>query len=148
MEPRDDALYPNGRTGLRVQTALGGNGCLLEIVDRRGGALAHVVLETPELDTLIRALADLRAALGDPVPAALDPGARLTVLIDPAWQAKPPAPGTGQGGAILVLRHPGLGWQGFLLPRTEAAELGYALVRLAQLDLPSEPATLVPLPPP
>lgn len=86
----------------------------------------------PELDTLVRTLADLRALMSDPVPRTLDPGARLTVLSDPAWQVKPPAPGTGRDVAVLALRHPGLGWLGFLLPQLEAAALGHGFVRLIQ----------------
>ena len=133
--PSDETPHPEGhRAGLRVRVAPGGDRCLFEVVDRRGRALAHVALETPELDSLVRSLADLRAAMGDPVPATLDPGARLTVLVDPAWQTRLPAAGTGpEGGAaaVLALRHPGLGWLGFLLPRAEAAALGHSLTRLA-----------------
>lgn len=145
MEPSDDAPYPEGQAGLRVRVAPGGSQSLFEILDRRGEVLAHIVLETPELDILIRTLADLRTALSDPVPASLDPGARLVALANPAWQVKPPAPGTGQDGAVLALRHSGLGWLGFLLSRAEAATLGYSLVQLAQRGLRAEPATLVPV---
>lgn len=139
MEPSEETPYPKGRCGLRVRAAPGGNVCLFEIVDRRGRALAHVALEVPELDSLVRLLADLRAGLDDPVPASLDPGARLVALVDPLWQAKLPSSPDAPDGVTLALRHPGLGWLGFLLPPCEAAALGQSLTQLAQAPQP-EPA--------
>jgi hypothetical protein len=149
MDPSDETPYPEGQCGLRVQAAPGGTVCLFEIVDRRGRALAHVALEAPELDSLVRLLADLRAGLGDPVPASLDAGARLVALVDPAWQARLPSSPDAPEGVTLALRHPGLGWLGFLLPPREAAVLGQSLVQLAAARSGPAPApAAVPLTPP
>ena len=91
----------------------------------------------------MRVLADLRSRLSEPVPAALDPGSRLVVQVDPAWRTRPPAAGAERDGILLVLRHRGLGWLGFLLPRAKAAALGRSLVRLARRR-PPPPAAPTP----
>ena len=135
MEPSDETPYPDGHAGLRAQVIPGGSKCLFEILGRRGQPLAHVALETPEVDQLMQRLAELRAAMNEAVPAALDPGVRLVLLVDPAWQLKPLLPGKGQDGAVLALRHPGLGWLGFLLPQSKVAALGHGLVQLGQQQM-------------
>ena len=113
----------------------GGQACLFEIVDQHGRALAHVALETPELDQLVGRLAELRTGLGEPVPMATDPGARLSVQVDPAVTVRRLVGSGAQSGmasgAVLALRHSGLGWLGFLLPPTKAGTLSQALARLA-----------------
>jgi hypothetical protein len=152
MEPSAGTPYPEGQQGLRVQALPGGHGCLFEILDRHGRALAHVVLETPELDTLLPVLADLRAGLAEPVPATLDPSARLVALVDPAVETRLPTVAM-PAGAVLALRHPGLGWLAFLLQPSRAAALGSSLLRLAQSvpALRPEPVVapgVVPLTPP
>ena len=141
MDLSDEAPYPEGQCGLRVQAVPGGSRCLFEIVDRRGRALAHVALQAPELDSLVRQLAELRSCLGEPVPRTLDPGARLVALVDPVWQAKPLSSPDAPDGVVLALRHPGLGWLGFLLPWPEAAMLGNSPTDFAQVLQP-EPGCL------
>jgi hypothetical protein len=131
MEPSAETPYPDGQQGLRVRARPGWHECLFEIVDRHGQALAHVVLEAPELDSLVRLVADLRAGLADRVPASLDPGARVVALVDPALKTARPT-GTLPDGIILALRHPGLGWLAFLLPPPKAVALGTSLLQLAQ----------------
>lgn len=130
MKPSGEMPYPEGQASLRVGAAPGGNRCLFEILSRHGQVLAHVALETPELESLLRSLVDLRATMSEPVPALLDPGTRLAMLANPAWQVSPPARGMDQYEAVLALCHPGLGWQGFLLSRSEALALGQSLIQL------------------
>jgi hypothetical protein len=90
------------------------------------GSLFRIRLEAPELDDLIRALADARTRLEEEVAPELDEGARITnVVVDPAYLV---GKNSAKGQALVAFRHPGLGWLGFQLQRevTEAmvARLG------------------------
>ena len=93
------------------------------LMEESGVALGHVIWEAPELEQFIGQLAEARARLADEVAAELDPGSRLVAIIDPAWRV--PAP--HESGKVLCLRHPGLGWLGFLLPWLEAKKLALFL---------------------
>lgn len=84
--------------------------------------LAHMFFEAPELSSLIDGLAALRGRMGDPVADQLDPGSRLQAVVDPVWRVEP-----NSAGKLLALRHPGLGWQGFLLPLLEAEAMALFL---------------------
>jgi hypothetical protein len=82
-------------------------------------------LDAAEIEALIDQLAVARAALAPMVPADVDPGTRVRVLSDPRWVI----PADDQyDGRVLALRHPGLGWLGFLFPRPEALQVARWLV--------------------
>lgn len=97
-----------------------------------GIALGHILYEAPELESLIRIIANQRAGLLDPVSPELDPGSRLEVIPDPAWATRRPKDPGRERDVVLALRHPGLGWVSFLLPPHEAAALGQSLTALSQ----------------
>ncbi|PAX06537.1 hypothetical protein [Sphingomonas lenta] len=85
------------------------------------GELFGARLEGPELDDLIRALADGRARLADAVAPELDEGARITdVTVDPAYLV---GKNSDKGQALVAFRHPGLGWLGFQLRRDVVAAM-------------------------
>ena len=73
--------------------------------------------------------------MAEPVVENLDPGARLLATINPAWQTRPPHE---RDGVALVIRNPGLGWLGYLLPLHEARAMGQSLLDLAQEQRPAD----------
>jgi hypothetical protein len=100
----------------------GGDTAILEMHED-GKPLAHLYLDAAELEGLIRDLAKIRATMADQVAPALDPGGRLDLERSPAWIAD-----TRDGNAVLALRHPGMGWLGFLLEMEKAQAIGTALL--------------------
>lgn len=98
-----------------------------------GKPLGWINLDVAAAHHHLEAVGAARAKLTDEVAATLDTGSRITATFDPTWRTDPgPVPET----VSVVLRHPGLGWLGFLLPAQEARALGDSLVALAG---PSEP---------
>jgi hypothetical protein len=92
-----------------------------------GKPLAHMILDAASLEGLIRDLARVRARLAEEVTPELDPGARIDIEASPAW--KIPRTHTGPPGVVLALRHPGVGWLGFLLDKERAQAIGKALTK-------------------
>lgn len=99
-------------------------------------ARRHVVLEVGEAKATLAAaeaearlheLAQARAELADRVPDDLDENARVEALFDPLWRTSPQA-----DGPALLVRHPGLGWLGFLFPPADAKAIGQSLVAMAE----------------
>ena len=86
--------------------------------------IGHIRLEAPELEGLIHHLAANRAGLIDQVPRELDPGTRLNPIVDPVWRAQP----DDDGGVLLAIRHPGLGWLSFVLPQAECKNMAKYLL--------------------
>ena len=84
-----------------------------------GASASWVELDGPGLDWLIAQLAAARANLPEPVADEFDPTNPPMATDDPAWWVSDP----DSQGSTLALRHPGLGWLSFRLPRNEAAEL-------------------------
>jgi hypothetical protein len=80
----------------------------------------RIRLSTYEMDKFIADLGLHRALMFDEVPRGLDPKSRTQTIQDPAWR---PASTPGHSGKALALRHPGLGWLGFLFPDNEAAAI-------------------------
>jgi hypothetical protein len=108
----------DGDVNFTITPATGGRLVRLEtFVD--GDSVSWVDLDGPGVDWLIENLAAARATLAEPVPVDLDPSADLTVTENPSWWVFDPEP----DGQTLVLRHPGLGWLGFLFDQDQAAEI-------------------------
>jgi hypothetical protein len=82
-------------------------------------------LTADQLDNLIAKLSRVRSEMDPSVPLDLPIGISIDPIRDPAWYA-PPAEST-PGSAVLVLRHPGLGWIAFGMPKQSAFEMGYYL---------------------
>jgi len=80
----------------------------------------RIRLSTYEMDKFIADLGSHRALMLDEVPRGLDPKSRTQTVHDPSWR---PASTPGHSGKTLALRHPGLGWLGFLFPDNEAAAI-------------------------
>jgi hypothetical protein len=89
--------------------------------------LGHIFLDPATLEKHIRDCAAHRAQMPDEVPRDLDPGSRLEGSVyDPIWRI--PAQ-RHEGGRILALRHPGIGWLGFVIPEHEAKSLAEWLTK-------------------
>ncbi len=73
-------------------------------------------LSATELDELIAAAVKRRAEL-KPEPAT-QPPEKCEAIVNPAWHTSPLAQ-----GVLFLLRHPGLGWLGFVLPHEHRVHL-------------------------
>ena len=98
---------------------------------------AEINLTAAETDALMAALASERAKLAESIPFEIAQGTRLNTIIDPAWRTRP-APHPSIAGPLLALRHPGFGWQAFILPRHEAQSLGKWLAEYTESTKPRE----------
>ncbi|HEY1999142.1 MAG TPA: hypothetical protein VGH41_18775 [Paraburkholderia sp.] len=83
-----------------------------------------VLLEAPELDAVIERLSLLRAAMRPEIPKEPSRTHQYVIEMDPCWHTeKHPL----YEGAVLFLRHSGLGWAGFALPTHSLSTLSKAL---------------------
>jgi hypothetical protein len=92
-----------------------------------GKALAHITLDAASLEGVIRELGRVRSNMNEIVPLELDPGARIETTPPSSWRV----PGAHNGPTetlLLALRHPGLGWLGYLFDEVNARKLGKALL--------------------
>ncbi|ACR30348.1 hypothetical protein [Burkholderia glumae] len=74
---------------------------------------ASVLLDPADVDAVIQYLSLLRASMQPPVPETPSRSEQYVVEMDPCWYTEQHAL---YGGAVLFLRHTGLGWSGFALP--------------------------------
>ncbi len=97
---------------------------LLKLVEDDKPA-GQATLNATELDNVIAGLGEFRASLADSVSAEpkQDAESREFVVIDPAWRTER-SPHAEIDGVLVRLRHIGLGWVSFLLPRKEGSALG------------------------
>lgn len=85
-----------------------------------------VFLEVEEVDAVIEHLGLIRAAMRPAVPKAPSRAHQYAVEMDPCWHSeKHPL----YDGTVLFLRHSGLGWTGFALPRHSLVQLNHVLSR-------------------
>ncbi|WP_144110509.1 hypothetical protein [Paraburkholderia sp. BCC1886] len=85
-----------------------------------------VLVEVAELDALIEHLGVLRAAMRPEVPKEPLRTHQYVIEVDPCWHTeKHPL----HEGAVMFLRHSGLGWAGFALPTESLAKLQQALAQ-------------------
>ena len=88
--------------------------------------LGYFVCDAATLEGLIRGLAQIRRNMSEQVSPELDPMSRIETEAFPAWMV-PDTHNAPVPGAMLCLRHAGLGWLGFLLEREQALRIGKAL---------------------
>jgi hypothetical protein len=111
-------MTDDSKIDFRLTPLDGGQGVRLEtFVDE--ASVSWVELGAEGLDALIADLAAARAELTQPVAEAFDPATAPPPTEDPAWWVADPDP----QGIGLALRHPGLGWLGFYLPKDEALQM-------------------------
>ncbi|RFU48260.1 hypothetical protein [Paraburkholderia sp. DHOC27] len=92
----------------------------------------HVVLGAEEVDAVIERLALIRASMRPEIAKEPSRTHQYVIEMDPCWHTeKHPL----YEGAVLFMRHSGLGWAGFALPTPSLAKLHEALGKhLAQLE--------------
>jgi len=90
-----------------------------------GKVAGESTLNAKELDAVIAGLGHFRAALPEQVSPEPNQsgGSQEFVVIDPAWRTVQ-SPHGDIDGIVMRLRHIGLGWVSFLLPRHEGRALG------------------------
>jgi hypothetical protein len=98
-------------------------------IDVKEKALAHILLSGPDAEAFINEVAKQRSALAEGVIPDLDPGYRVTAMVDPTWRMPNHRI---QQGRILHVRHPGMGWLTFVFPEKQAAQIAEWLTK----DLP------------
>lgn len=94
-------------------------------------ALGHITLDASGLEELIHRLGEIRQQMTDEVPTELDPQFRIQVVHQPAWRVPEKHNGPKQT-AMLVLRHPGLGWLAFHLEQDRAASIAKHIVEYSK----------------
>jgi hypothetical protein len=90
-----------------------------------GKVVGESTLNAVEMDAVITGLGQFRASLNQQVRPEPDQsgGAQEFVVIDLAWRTAQ-SPHAEMDGIVMRLRHIGLGWVSFLLPRHEGRALG------------------------
>ncbi len=84
-------------------------------------------LSAEELEEFIQRAAKLRAAT-EPYPR-IDAPEAADAVVNPAWYTM-----LGEGGTLLQIRHPGIGWLSFVIPPAERAHLLSLLLQQALVD--------------
>jgi hypothetical protein len=92
----------------------------------------NVVLEAEEVDAVIERLSLIRASMRPEIPKEPSRTHQYVIEMDPCWHSeKHPM----YDGAVLFLRHSGLGWAGFALPTQSLTMLKEAVDRhIAQIE--------------
>jgi hypothetical protein len=92
----------------------------------------NVVLEAEEVDAVIERLSLIRASMRPEIPKEPSRTHQYVIEMDPCWHSeKHPM----YDGAVLFLRHSGLGWAGFALPTQSLTQLKEAVDRhIAQIE--------------
>jgi hypothetical protein len=81
-------------------------------------------LDPAKVEEMIQQLSDLRETLAPQVAAAIQPGQRMFVTPEPIWDV------SGEirdDGKVLLIRHPGIGWIGFIVPHDDCRRLAKKL---------------------
>jgi hypothetical protein len=73
---------------------------------------------------LIHELSDLRTELAPQVPTSIPTGQRHFVTPEPLWDVSIEV---RDDGRVLMIRHPGIGWLGFILPQADCDRLAKKL---------------------
>lgn len=114
----------------RVGQSEDGQSAFLEMhQDGKPDTTQHMLFSASELEWLIHRLAKVRSALPEAVAPALDPGSRLDPEMNPTWSVVDAQQHSGPPGIVLAIRHSGLGWLGFHLPKDAAKALRGALTK-------------------
>lgn len=81
-------------------------------------------LDPTKVTELIHELSDLRETLAPQVPNSIPAGKRLFVTPEPLWEISGEA---RDDGKVLLIRHPGIGWLGFIIPHDDCKRLAKKL---------------------
>jgi hypothetical protein len=103
----------------------------IELINQYGTPAVHVavddksvVLEAADVDAVIEHLSMIRAQMRPEVPKEPSRQHQYVIELDPSWHTeRHPL----YDGAVMFLRHTGLGWTGFALPTQSLVRLHQAL---------------------
>jgi hypothetical protein len=79
-----------------------------------------VMLEADEVDAVIEHLGMLRASMRPEIPKQPSRSHQYVIETDPCWHAER---NPLFDGAVLLLRHSGIGWAGFAIPQESLVKL-------------------------
>ncbi|WP_028228388.1 hypothetical protein [Paraburkholderia ferrariae] len=82
------------------------------------------LLDAADLDGLIEELSKLRAQMRPAVPDQLSRSHQYVIEVDPSWYTER---NPMFDGAVVFLRHTGLGWAGFAIPTESMLRLKAAI---------------------
>lgn len=104
-----------------------------------GKVVGEATLNAEEMDAVIDGLGRFRAGLSQQVRQEPDQssGSQELLVVDPAWRTTQ-SPHAEIDGIVMRLRHIGLGWVSFLLPRHEGLALGKWLTESCSAPIKSE----------
>lgn len=121
------STYTPSKAALNIElvNVYGKNGLRISV---ESGSL---ILEAPTVDALIEDLGRLRSEMRPCVDSEVDRKKQFLVEMDPTWHVQSNAL---LDGSVLMLRHPGLGWTCFAIPRASLERLVETLQ--AQLKQP------------
>jgi DNA-binding MltR family transcriptional regulator len=92
-----------------------------------GEAVWTTSADAETMDALIESLGHTRVQLLDPIPDDVDFSTpKSNSAFNPRWRI---VPDSENKYACLWIRHPGLGWHGYMLPRHEAGSIAKHLIR-------------------
>ncbi|RKP51941.1 hypothetical protein [Pararobbsia silviterrae] len=94
-----------------------------------------LILDTPTVDALIEELGRLRSEMQPCVDMEVDSKKPFLVEVDPSWhlQSNPLFDGT-----VMLMRHPGLGWTCYAIPRPSLERLVQSLNEQLERSVPIE----------
>lgn len=93
------------------------------------GPAGKVAVTGTDIDNLIAQISRYRRVMQPPVIAHLERlGPFEDVILNPAWVVQPEMM---TETPLMHLRHPGLGWLTFLIPRSEASQMAEVLKAVA-----------------
>jgi len=87
-------------------------------------------LAAGHVDSLIQALARLRQTLEPEVRPDSPEGQNVMGAVDPRWFIQ--RDGTTTDGAVLMVRHPGIGWMAYALPLESLKHLHVVMGEIIQ----------------
>jgi hypothetical protein len=96
-------------------------------VETDDASLAHqrpISDRAAKIEEIIQDLSDLREAFAPQVPTSIPAGKRLFVTPEPIWKISAEVRADGR---VLLIRHPGMGWLGFIIPHNECERLAKKL---------------------
>jgi hypothetical protein len=137
-QPNEEKPKPT----ISVETTTADDGRSVALTFRADGAAAwSITADSSAIDEIVHALASARGQMSGPVPVDLPDGTHPLADYDPRWYV---LPDTTNKFATLWLRHPGLGWSGFGLPRHEAGSIARHLIRTPAITTPDEKRASLP----